>query len=292
MIGRYTSPAARERSRRAATRVRGATHEAACRCAPSPSPLGACVAVDLSRTQRERCTNRMTAYLIRRLLLVIPTLFGIIAINFAVIQFAPGGPVDQMLARTARPWRPVLPPRQRRIGCRQQPGQLSRRQRPRPARRRRHQEDVRLRQAAADPLRGHGRRLPALRLRPQLLPRPVRAATHRAEDAGVDLARAVVHAAGLHDLHPARHRQGGARRLALRRRHQRRRAGRLRHPELPVRHPAGGAVRRRQLLPLVPAARPDQRGLVGLELSRRASPTISGTWCCPPPRSSPAASPA
>jgi microcin C transport system permease protein len=40
----------------------------------------------------------MAGYLFRRLLLVIPTLFGIIAINFAVIQFAPGGPVDQMIA--------------------------------------------------------------------------------------------------------------------------------------------------------------------------------------------------
>ena len=40
----------------------------------------------------------MTAYLIRRLLLVIPTLFGIIAINFVVVQFAPGGPVEQALA--------------------------------------------------------------------------------------------------------------------------------------------------------------------------------------------------
>jgi microcin C transport system permease protein len=40
----------------------------------------------------------MAAYLFRRLLLVVPTLFGIIAINFAVIQFAPGGPVDQMIA--------------------------------------------------------------------------------------------------------------------------------------------------------------------------------------------------
>src|SRR5271166_4986684 len=40
----------------------------------------------------------MTAYLFRRLLLVIPTLFGIITINFAVIQFAPGGPVEQMVA--------------------------------------------------------------------------------------------------------------------------------------------------------------------------------------------------
>jgi microcin C transport system permease protein len=38
------------------------------------------------------------AYLLRRLLLVVPTLFGIILINFAIIQFAPGGPVEQMLA--------------------------------------------------------------------------------------------------------------------------------------------------------------------------------------------------
>jgi microcin C transport system permease protein len=40
----------------------------------------------------------MGAYLVRRLLLVIPTLFGIIAINFVVVQFAPGGPVEQMIA--------------------------------------------------------------------------------------------------------------------------------------------------------------------------------------------------
>ncbi len=40
----------------------------------------------------------MLSYLLRRLLLVIPTLFGILAINFAVIQFAPGGPVEQMIA--------------------------------------------------------------------------------------------------------------------------------------------------------------------------------------------------
>ena len=40
----------------------------------------------------------MLNYLLRRLLLVIPTLFGILAINFAVIQFAPGGPVEQMIA--------------------------------------------------------------------------------------------------------------------------------------------------------------------------------------------------
>ena len=40
----------------------------------------------------------MGGYLLRRLLLLVPTLFGIIAINFAVVQFAPGGPVEQMIA--------------------------------------------------------------------------------------------------------------------------------------------------------------------------------------------------
>ena len=41
----------------------------------------------------------MTAYIIRRLLLVIPTLLGIMVINFAVVQIVPGGPVEQMLAQ-------------------------------------------------------------------------------------------------------------------------------------------------------------------------------------------------
>jgi microcin C transport system permease protein len=40
----------------------------------------------------------VAGYLLRRLILVIPTLFGIISINFFVVQFAPGGPVEQMLA--------------------------------------------------------------------------------------------------------------------------------------------------------------------------------------------------
>lgn len=40
----------------------------------------------------------MAAYILRRLLLIIPTLFGILAINFAIIQFAPGGPVEQVIA--------------------------------------------------------------------------------------------------------------------------------------------------------------------------------------------------
>ncbi len=41
----------------------------------------------------------MYAYIIRRLLLIIPTLFGIMLINFIVIQIVPGGPVEQLIAQ-------------------------------------------------------------------------------------------------------------------------------------------------------------------------------------------------
>ncbi|NBC99821.1 microcin C ABC transporter permease YejB [Atlantibacter hermannii] len=40
----------------------------------------------------------MGAYLIRRLLLIIPTLWAIITINFFIVQIAPGGPVDQAIS--------------------------------------------------------------------------------------------------------------------------------------------------------------------------------------------------
>lgn len=41
----------------------------------------------------------MSAYIVRRLLLIIPTLFGIMVINFTLTQFVPGGPIEQILAR-------------------------------------------------------------------------------------------------------------------------------------------------------------------------------------------------
>ncbi len=41
----------------------------------------------------------MFAYIVRRLLLMIPTLFGIMLVNFVIIQAAPGGPVEQMIAQ-------------------------------------------------------------------------------------------------------------------------------------------------------------------------------------------------
>ena len=41
----------------------------------------------------------MGAYILRRLLLVIPTLFGVMIINFVLTQFVPGGPIQQIQAR-------------------------------------------------------------------------------------------------------------------------------------------------------------------------------------------------
>ncbi|MBF0108123.1 MAG: microcin C ABC transporter permease YejB [Magnetococcales bacterium] len=40
----------------------------------------------------------MASYILRRLLLMIPTLFGVMAVTFLVIQFVPGGPVERMVS--------------------------------------------------------------------------------------------------------------------------------------------------------------------------------------------------
>ena len=41
----------------------------------------------------------MSAYIIRRVLFMIPTMFGIMLVAFVVVQFAPGGPVEQVIAK-------------------------------------------------------------------------------------------------------------------------------------------------------------------------------------------------
>ena len=40
----------------------------------------------------------MTSYILRRLFLIIPTLFGIMLVNFMLVQFVPGGPIEQIIA--------------------------------------------------------------------------------------------------------------------------------------------------------------------------------------------------
>jgi microcin C transport system permease protein len=41
----------------------------------------------------------MTAYIVRRILFMIPTVLGIMLVSFAVVQFAPGGPVERIIAQ-------------------------------------------------------------------------------------------------------------------------------------------------------------------------------------------------
>ena len=58
---------------------------------PSRAPIGE-LALRATRA-------RWLAYILRRLLLMIPTLFGIMVLNFVIVQAAPGGPVEQMIAQ-------------------------------------------------------------------------------------------------------------------------------------------------------------------------------------------------
>jgi len=41
----------------------------------------------------------VAAYIVRRLLLIVPTLVAIMVLNFTIVQFAPGGPIDQIIAQ-------------------------------------------------------------------------------------------------------------------------------------------------------------------------------------------------
>ena len=205
--------------------------------------------------------RRWRAYLLRRLLLVIPTLFGIIAINFVVVQFAPGGPVEQMIAELKG---------KRRRRPRGSPAPAA----ARPRRRARGGQAIAARAGSTRTWSRDIRKMfgfdkpPLERFKDMVLgticasiSAAASSATRRvvqlilAEDAGQHLDRAVVHAARLSRLDPARHRQGGARRQRFDVASSADRAGRLRRPGLPVRDPAGGAVRRRQLRAVVPAAR-------------------------------------
>jgi len=43
----------------------------------------------------------MKTYILRRLLLIVPTIFGILLANFVIVQFAPGGPVERIVAEYA-----------------------------------------------------------------------------------------------------------------------------------------------------------------------------------------------
>ena len=165
----------------------------------------------------------MGAYVLRRLLLMVPTLLGILLVNFVLVQFMPGGPIEQIIARLA-----------------------GRDLRHRPHHRRRPETGERRRRATTTAPQGlppefiaelekqfgfdkpplaalpaDAPELPDLQLRRELLPLDLRRRPGAREDAGLDHARPLVDAARLPDLDPARHPQGDPRRLALRHRDER-----------------------------------------------------------------------
>jgi microcin C transport system permease protein len=51
------------------------------------------------RVDDKRGRDQMTAYIVRRILFMIPTIFGIMLVSFVVVQFAPGGPVERVIAQ-------------------------------------------------------------------------------------------------------------------------------------------------------------------------------------------------
>src|SRR5271170_2591521 len=64
------------------------------RCGPSPA-----LRERVPSAARLVRVGHMIAYAIRRIALIIPTLFAIMVINFVIVQAAPGGPVQQMIAK-------------------------------------------------------------------------------------------------------------------------------------------------------------------------------------------------
>ena len=200
----------------------------------------------------------MLAYIARRILLMIPTIFGIMLVSFAIVQFVPGGPVERAIAQlqgldegaTSR-----IGGGGGQIGARRHGPfgrrhflALSRRAGPRSEIHQGAGEAIRLRQAGPGALRDPGQGLCDVQSRPQLFSRRAGAQPDQGKAAGVDLARPVDDVPVLCDLDPARHQEGGHRRLALRRLDLGRRHLRLCDPELPVRHPARRAVLRRLVL--------------------------------------------
>ncbi len=201
--------------------------------------------------------NLMGAYVLRCGLLFIPTIVGIMAISFLVVQFA--GRPDRAHHRPD-PGAPMSPPPAASAGGERLPGRIRSRRR-----RRRDQFEVSRGARARSPefirslevqfgfdkpadraLRPDAVELHPLRFRRELFPRHQRHRPDPREDAGLDLARALDDPPLLRDLDPARHRQGGARRLALRRLDLGVDHHRLRHPRLPLRHPADHPLCRRR----------------------------------------------
>ena len=222
----------------------------------------------------------MGAYILRRLLLMIPTILGIMLVSFLVIQFAPGGPVEKVIAQLTGTDVSATA----RIGGGAggdfggaQPGSQS------------GGEAVSSKYRGAQGLdpefikeleKQFGFDKPAYERFGLMIWNYARfdfGESYFRDISVIDLILekmpvsislgAVDDAAVLFHLDPARHRQGGARRHQVRHLDERRRHRRLRHPRVPVRRAPHRAVCRWLLLRLVPSKGPHIGELGGSELA-------------------------
>ena len=209
----------------------------------------------------------MTAYIIRRILFMVPTLLGIMLVSFVVVQFAPGGPVERVIAQlqgsdtgaTSR----ISGSSGGDFGSRAQPGGAA--------------GEVNSKYRGAQGLdpkfiksleKQFGFDKPAHERFLTMLWnfttfdfgksffRDVSVLQLIKEKLPVSMSLGIwMTLADLPDLDPARHPQGGDRRLAVRHLDLEHHHRRLRDPGLPVRDPADHPVRRRLVLGFLPAAR-------------------------------------
>ena len=211
-------------------------------------------------------------------------LFGIMLVNFVIIQAAPGGPVDQAIARITGEGVAVTAT----IAGGGGPGgyrcRPAERLRVLPGHRPRSPEGdrtpVRVRQAGPRSLLQDVGGLLHVRLRRQLLPGRTGGGSGDRSPPGIVVVgrRDVAHR--LPGLAAARHRQGGSRRQPLRRLDERGDPGRLCHTRLRSGHAAHRAVLRRRVFRLVSAARIGIRQPFGARSWRCGSSTGSSIWRC------------
>ena len=219
---------------------------------------------------------------------MIPTILGIMAVSFAIVQFVPGGPVERAIAQlqgadqssTAQFGGGGGQIGAARAGRGRHLVALSRIAGPRSEIHQGAGKAIRLRQAGARAVLDSGARLFDLQFRQELLSRRAGARTDQGKAAGLDLARAVDDVHLLRDLDPARHPKGGQGRLPLRHRHLRPRHLRLRNSELPVRGPAGRPVLRRVVLADLSRCAASLPTISPTSAGRTRFSTTSGTSRC------------
>ena len=224
-----------------------------------------------------------------------PTLFGIMVINFVIVQAAPGGPIEQMIAQitghggrrsrervTRRlPARSAASAAGARRRARQQP--LSRRARPRPGVHQGARAAVRLRQAGARALPADDGQLSRASISARASSATARCVDLVLEKLPVSISLGLwttllIYLISIPLGIRKAVRDGSRFDVWTSARHHRR----LRHPELPVRGAADRAVRRRQLSSTGSRCAACVSDELATQLSwpARDRSTISGTWRC------------